>query len=310
MAKQNSGGISWTDETCSPIVGCNPTGPECLNCWAVATAHRLAGNPNPKLKAAYGALTRKDPAGKPEWTGIVRCLPERLRALLHSRGSGRLFLPSMGDPFHDEVPDEFLDMLFATVALCSKRIFQILTKRPKRAYQYLLDPIRWALVEGMAQKLYSELHPEDKTIEWWLAVCEIPKNIDLIFSAGTQKTLAFGIDDFLACPGRKGLSLEPLLEPINLDRWLWIHDDDYASGRRMPVGGWDRPQPISWIIVGPETGPKRRHCETSHIRSIVQQASAACIPVHVKAIEINGRISKDMSEWPEDLRIREFPETK
>jgi protein gp37 len=299
MAKQKDSGITWTDETSSPIVGCNPVGPECTNCWAVSTAHRLAGNPNQKIKKAYSGLTRKNAGGKLEWTGVVRCLPDRLTALLKSRGTGRLFIPSMGDPFHDDVDDEFLDMLFAVAALCHRRIFQILTKRPKRARKYFSDPMRWALVEGMAQKLYSELHPEDKSVEWWLAVNEIPDNVQLILSVGTQKTLESRIDDFLAFPGRfHGLSIEPMLEEINLFKWI---------GPYGPVGSLQQPPALDWIILGPETGPGRRHCELNHLRSVVQKARSASVPVHVKAIEIEGKISKDMNEWPEDLRIREFP---
>lgn len=79
------------------------------------------------------------------------------------------------------------------------------------------------------------------------------------------------------------LSLEPLLEAI--------HD--------VP--------PFEWIIVGCESGPKARLCNIADIRSVIAQSKALNVPVFVKQVPINGKCSKKPEEWPEDLRIQEYP---
>lgn len=64
---------------------------------------------------------------------------------------------------------------------------------------------------------------------------------------------------------------------------------------------------INWIIVGAESGPDRRPCKTEWVRSIVKQCKEAGVPVFVKQLHINGKVSSDINDWPEDLRIQEFP---
>jgi protein gp37 len=70
---------------------------------------------------------------------------------------------------------------------------------------------------------------------------------------------------------------------------------------------------IDWVVVGAESGPKARHCEMRHILNIVKQCTAAGVPVFVKQLHLcvpaegDFRLSKDPSEWPEDLRLRQKP---
>ncbi len=65
-------------------------------------------------------------------------------------------------------------------------------------------------------------------------------------------------------------------------------------------------RPIHFCVVGCESGPKRRPCKLEWVRDIVRQCKAASVPVFVKQIEINGKVSHDMSEWPEELRVQEY----
>lgn len=90
----------------------------------------------------------------------------------------------------------------------------------------------------------------------------------------------------LQIPGKKFISFEPLLENIIKGQY---------------------PKYVDWVVVGCETGPRRRSCNIKWIRSIVSQCKSAGVPCFVKAVNINGKVSKDMSEWPEDLRVRELP---
>lgn len=81
------------------------------------------------------------------------------------------------------------------------------------------------------------------------------------------------------------LSLEPMLAPMP----------------DIPLNG------ISWVIVGGESGPKRRPVNIDWMRDIRDQCTSAGVPLFVKQLSINGKISRDMNEWPIDMRIREFP---
>lgn len=84
----------------------------CRNCYAARQALRFAGE-----GGAYAGLVRRTPGG-PRWTGEVRLVPEVLMAPLHWRTPKKIFVNSMGDIFHPLVPEEWLDKVFAVMALC------------------------------------------------------------------------------------------------------------------------------------------------------------------------------------------------
>lgn len=64
---------------------------------------------------------------------------------------------------------------------------------------------------------------------------------------------------------------------------------------------------IDWVIIGAESGPDRRPCRIEWMLMIVEQCKAAGVPVFVKQVDLNGRLSQQPEEWPEDLKIQEFP---
>ena len=96
-------------------------------------AHRFSGKGQ-----AYEGLTTLT-AGGPVWNGNVRTVPEMLDHPLRWRKPRRIFVNSMSDLFHKDVPDEFIDQVFAVMALCPQHTFQILTKRPERMLHYMVD---------------------------------------------------------------------------------------------------------------------------------------------------------------------------
>ena len=107
--------IEWTDETWNPVSGCEKVSEGCRNCYAETIAHRFWGD-RPFTE--------------------VRCHPERLDAPVHWKKPRRVFVNSMSDLFHEDVPDEFIDKVFAVMALTPQHTYQVLTKRPERMRLY------------------------------------------------------------------------------------------------------------------------------------------------------------------------------
>ena len=135
--------IEWTEVTWNPVVGCTPVSPGCDLCYAGVLSHRLAA----MGQEAYVGLTVKRQAPtraggreRATFNGTVRTLPDRLTDPLGWRKPRRVFVNSMSDLFHEAVPFEFVDRVFAVMALCPQHTFQVLTKRPERLAEYLT---RW-----------------------------------------------------------------------------------------------------------------------------------------------------------------------
>ena len=167
---------------------------------------------------------------------------------------------------------------------------------------------------------------------------ETPINIWLGVSVEDQQRADERISELLKIPAKvKFLSVEPLLGPIDLghsfpcgyycdsgerfgDPWYGHHDHSFWTPGRKPE--------VDWVIVGGESGPKARPCNIEWIRSIVGQCKAASVPCFVKQLGSNPQFEAegtrgegpmnciahfkhkkggDPSEWPEDLRVREFP---
>ena len=126
--------IEWTDETWNPMVGCSKVSEGCRNCYAMHVAHVRAGNP--AMQAKFGGTTKRE-GGKTLWTGKVNLSEESLLLPLKWKNPRRMFVNSMSDLFHESVPDEWIDRVFAVTALDPQHTFQVLTKRPERMRTYL-----------------------------------------------------------------------------------------------------------------------------------------------------------------------------
>ena len=116
--------IEWTDATWNPVTGCSKVNSGCKNCYAERLWPRTEG------------ARIKHEGGSARPFTDVRIHPERLDAPLRWRKPMRIFVNSMSDLFHEDVPDEFIDRVFAVMASSSKHTYQILTKRPKRMCAY------------------------------------------------------------------------------------------------------------------------------------------------------------------------------
>src|ERR1035438_8941698 len=159
--------IEWTDVTWNPTRGCSRVSEGCRNCYAERTAARgLPGMNSPTTGEPFARMRRLPAVGgrsgcspaprsansgdgdpqtgtagslsilQPSWTGKVELIEAKLQEPLHWRKPRRVFVNSMSDLFHEALPDEAIDRVFAVMALCPHLTFQVLTKRAERAYAW------------------------------------------------------------------------------------------------------------------------------------------------------------------------------
>jgi len=125
-------GIAWTDATWNPVAGCTRVSEGCDNCYAASlAADRLKNLPQ------YADLAVVTPSGRAAFNGKIRLLPERLDQPLRWRKPRLVFVNSMSDLFHAEVPFEYVDRVWDIMARAKQHTFQVLTKRPERLREYL-----------------------------------------------------------------------------------------------------------------------------------------------------------------------------
>ncbi|MDB5307958.1 MAG: hypothetical protein JWO38_2160 [Gemmataceae bacterium] len=178
--------IEWTDCTWNFLLGCEKVSPGCAGCYACKDVIRMAGNPNEKVAAANRRLAYRQDNGILNWTGTVRMLPERLARPFDWTEPRRVFVNSLSDFFHKDVPLAFIRRAFAVMRATPWHTYQVLTKRAERL---------------------EELSPE---LEW-------PKNVWMGVSVESQP-YAYRVDHLRRTGARvKFLSVEPLLGPVELD---------------------------------------------------------------------------------------------
>ena len=307
--------IEWTDKVWNPVTGCTKVSAGCKNCYA----ERMMGRNLP-------GMTQK-------FTDVV-CHPERLETPLHWRKPSRIFVNSMSDLFHNDVPDEFILSCFQEMESISRHTYQILTKRPERARSLLsriklCDPgLGWMTLDGENPVGYGGKAKALFNPHTW----PLP-NVWLGVSVENQETADHRIPLLLQTPAAvRFVSAEPLLGPVSL-RWKdsvpfgiehprHLHPKDDAA-RRVITDQYDGLRELDWVICGGESGPGARPCDIRWIRSVVEQCKASSVPCFVKQLGANAidelgkmrgamfssRKGGDPNEWPSDLRVQEFPFT-
>ncbi|WP_313472400.1 DUF5131 family protein [Brevundimonas sp.] len=126
--------IEWTDATWNPVAGCQIITPGCTNCYAMRMAARLDAMGVQK----YEGLTRKS-GDRYVWTGKVFCDEASLDAPLKWRTPRKIFVNSMSDLFHEDVPADFIKRVWTTMRATPHHTYQILTKRPERMAAVVAD---------------------------------------------------------------------------------------------------------------------------------------------------------------------------
>lgn len=280
-------GISWTSATWNPIRGCSRVSEGCRNCYAESTAYRFSGKGQPY----EGLAVLKN--GHASWTGKVDWIDEHWEDPLRWGKSRKIFVNSMSDLFHENIPDRWIDDVFAVMqhSQAKGHIFQILTKRPKRMLEYLTNPDlyfrlmnRVNYVRGRWPKIPVTPFSDPKAFPL--------KNVWLGVSTEDQKTADERIPLLLQAPAAiRFISAEPLLGPIDLARI--VIQESRIPGHVPPVsfnsllgwnGGASRPYKCSldWVIVGGESGPHARPMLSSWAGSIQEQCEAAGVAFFFK----------------------------
>ncbi len=257
-------GIEWTDATWNPVTGCTKISQGCKHCYAERDWNRLAHLP------AYQGRAFTD----------VACHPERLDQPLRWAKPRLVFVNSMSDLFHWNVPDAFIDKVFAVMALCPQHDFQVLTKRPSRMLTYLRCGTTSVRIIIEAARIDAD------RAEWNRHQWPLP-NVWLGVSVEDQPAADERIPLLLQTPAAvRWVSAEPLLGPVDVQ----------AAINRMPwrIGGGDAG--LHWVVVGGESGPKARPMHPDWARSLRDQCAAAGVPYLHKQ---NGEwISADQDECP------------
>ena len=291
----------------------------CLNCYAARlNARGLPGLLSPTTSKPFARILQSGP----RWTGDVELIESQLLLPLKWKKPRKIFVNSMSDLFHEALTDEAIDRVFAVMALCPQHVFQCLTKRPERMLQYI-NGRQWGRMCDIARQIPGGSHshnPKYPLENVWMGV-----------SVENQATADARIPLLLQTPAAvHWISLEPQLERVGLARYL------------RPVDG-SGPKFLGWVVQGGESGPGARPFDIQWARNTIDQcreADVACFvkqlgakpywplvnglgqwadhvrfsrdtsreaPYHWDEIHLNDRKGSDPAEWPEDLRVQQFP---
>ena len=270
--------IEWTDATWNPITGCSVVSAGCTNCYAM----RLAGGRLRKHPSRVD-LTRIT-GGKSVWTGNVRFNSQWLDAPLRWKRPRMIFVCAHGDLFHENVPDEWIDRVFGVMALAPQHTFQVLTKRPERMRDYLLNAKREIVVGLNSAKILDRPFHETARADWPLP------NVWLGVSVEDQATADERIPILLDTPASvRWISAEPLLGALDISTWLWgvstpcvgcpmDIDCECNWELRRDLSDDKAPGHLDWVVAGGESGPKARPSHPGWFRLLRDQCAEAGVP--------------------------------
>lgn len=337
--------IAWTDNTFNPWIGCSKVHAGCTHCYAEADMatrrKRVVWGPNGTrsktseanwlLPLRWNEQARK--VGKrtrvfcasladvfEDWTGPI--LDHQNQRLAFDPRDHDLFRRHRPYPCPDGSCLPPADFQWTTMADLRADLFRLIEQTPYLDWQLLTKR------PENIRRMWPQVGFPDAGVPGTLGRRLYLDNVWIGYSASDQPTLATGLTRLLECRDLSPvlfLSLEPLLGPVSLSPWA-------VSDPVIPTG---RLRGLRWVIVGGESGPGARPCELDWIRSIVRQCKSAGVPCFVKQLgaaasdPVNGiagaslvvpeeasplislrlrdRKGGDMEEWPETLRVREFP---
>lgn len=257
--------IEWTDRTWNPTTGCNKVSQGCKNCYAQKQHARLQHMHPGKYTKGF--------------TEGVQLHADVLRAPLTWKKPARVFVNSMSDLFHADVPFEFILRVFSIMALTPRHTYQILTKRPERMKEFFDIINNPAHHRNAKEKLQINAHPY--LLEWNSFEWPLP-NVWLGTSVENQEEACKRIPFLIKVPAAvRFLSCEPLLGPLDLTflRQTSVSGIDALSNH--PIGSPDKPF-IDWVIAGGESGPGARPMHPDWVRSLRDQCAGANVPFFFK----------------------------
>ncbi|MFE6412615.1 DUF5131 family protein [Streptomyces sp. NPDC057837] len=268
--------IEWTDATWNVVTGCEKVSPGCDNCYAETFAERWRGTPGHHFETGFDLTLR----------------PERMNLPLTWKKPRKVFVNSMSDLFHKDIPDEYIARTFAVMALTPQHTYQVLTKRHGRMRSLLNDrctcsnghtpgvhlrsAMAWAVSKANPNRIPGA--PDDAEQQVWNAPWPLT-NLWLGVSVENQIWAERRIPALLETPAAiRFLSCEPLLGPVNLTDINSVNvlrgdDTGYENGLH-----WVDGPTINWVIVGGESGPGARPMSPDWARSLRDQCAAADVP--------------------------------
>lgn len=200
----------------------------------------------------------------------IQFFPERLSdQKLKSKKPLRIFVNFMSDLFHEDISFDKINSVYEVMGFFIQHTFLVLTKRIDRALEYY----NWTSIFDA----YGAM-----------------ANVQIVYSASTQRELAAGVSSLLSIDATvRGVSLEPLIEQIDL-----VKANCFKGAKK-----------IDWVIVGCESGSKRRECIIDDVRLIVKDCREQKVPVWVKQLQLGygNKVTDKLEDFPADLRIRETP---
>jgi len=288
--------IEWTDEVFNPVVGCTKVSQGCKFCYA-KTLH------DQRHKAFHAG--KKMPAQYEHPFEHVQLKPERLKKPFSWRKPRRVFVNSVSDLFHEDVPFDYIDKVWVVMADTPAHTYQILTKRPERMLEYVTglyeNPQR---LEQPARELLDIKSVDPEKVLWhWLGQFKTPSpNVWLGVSVENQDAAEKRIPHLLNTPAAvRFLSCEPLLGEVNLRH---IQTDNGAIDSLQPTKAKATEPRIHWVIVGGESGNQHRPMSLDWARSIRNQCSRT--PFFFK--QVGGRTPKSGGRELDGRTWDEFPE--
>jgi protein gp37 len=268
--------IEWCDATWNPITGCTPCSPGCAHCYArTMLARHLPG------------------MGHPGAPGQVTLHADRLDIPFHWHKPRRIFVCSMSDLFHEDVPSAWLDAAYRTMRSCPQHTFLMLTKRPQNAHdwrdrEFPALPNQWLGVTVCNQS-------------------EADEKIPVLLQ--TSAALRF-------------VSIEPMLGPVDLARWLRCNGSsvcDQRKGGQGPLARGDSawcnppcPKFLDWVICGGETGPGARRMRADWAGDLRDQCDRAGVPFFFKGWGTWLRLKKTHPDYRllDDRQWHQFPDVE
>jgi protein gp37 len=239
-------GLTW-----NPVTGCDRVSPGCDRCYAASMARRLKAMKSPRYQ--------RD--GDPRTSGpgfAVTLHSDVLTVPLRWRKPRRVFVNSMSDLFHKDVPDAYLAEVFAVMAVTGQHTYQILTKRPARARALLSSP---GFQQQVRDRQTAGVWPRHGGTDVW----PLP-NVWLGVSAESQQWADTRLPKLLDTPAAiRFVSCEPLLEAVDLTPYVRS-----VTGLPWHASG----QALDWVIAGGESGPGARPIDPQWIRDLRDQSTA------------------------------------
>ena len=265
-------------KTWNPITGCTKISPGCANCYAERMACRQACMGNKSYQSVihwrsdvsgldYPGHARKAAGDcRGHWNGKIAVVKDRFDEPLHWRKPCNIFVCSMADLFHDDVPDDVIDRVFGVMAHCEQHVFQLLTKRSARLLRYMSQ---W---ESSRTVPVPSGQPRNNFLQPW----PLPN----VWAGVTVESGDYlsRLGDLMATPAAvRFVSLEPMLGSVDLRNWLGnpiVRRMDRESGAGCGF--------LDWVICGGETGPGARPMNPAWVRDLRDQCVSANVPFFFK----------------------------